>query len=184
VVEFGILALLFAAMMFALVELGLLLNGWVSVSSTTREASRWAATGLRVRGSGGVEGIYDKVLKGQSPPGVPASDQTFIVRYAAGANIWACNQDWCVPPAMCAADPDCVPPAPCTDPQCIPATAFPIPGPPPIPPIGVDVTVTINAEHYQVITPLVRPWFGCAGQDPNCYLPIRSYNTMYYEGVR
>ena len=51
VVEFGILALLFALMMFAIVEFGLLLNGWVSVSSTTREAARWAATGLHVLGS-------------------------------------------------------------------------------------------------------------------------------------
>src|SRR6202035_1949803 len=45
VVEFGIIALLFTALMFATVDFGLLLNTWLAVSTGTREIARNASVG-------------------------------------------------------------------------------------------------------------------------------------------
>src|SRR5579859_1781593 len=45
VVEFGLIAILFTALMFATVDFGLLLNTWLSVSSGTREIARNASVG-------------------------------------------------------------------------------------------------------------------------------------------
>jgi hypothetical protein len=45
------------------------------------------------------------------------------------------------------------------------------------------VTVTVVAHAAQVITPLVRPFFGCSnGSNPNCFVPLTSSTTMRYEG--
>src|SRR6266851_8751665 len=45
IVEFGLIALLFTALMFAVVDFGLLLNTWLAVSSGTREIARNASVG-------------------------------------------------------------------------------------------------------------------------------------------
>jgi Flp pilus assembly protein TadG len=173
VVEFGILALLFALMMFAIVEFGLLLNGWVSVSSTTREAARWAATGLQVAGSGGVDGIYEKVAKGQSPAGVPGYDQTVTVEYG-DPPVWTCTTPVVRPPY-----PNCTSVGGTVRPENFPTLLRST-----LVAIGTPVKVTITAAHYEVITPLVRPFFDCNGSVVHCYVPIRSWNTMYFEGPR
>jgi Flp pilus assembly protein TadG len=158
-------------MMFAIVEFGLLLNGWLSVSSTTREAARWAATGLKVAGSGGTDGIYEKVAHGQAPPGVAATDQTVEVDYGDPPNQWTCQAAVLVP-----SYPPCTGPGGSTaDPRTFPNAAI-APGTP--------VKVTVTARHYEVITPLVRPIFGCDGSVARCYVKLSSWNTMYYEGLR
>jgi TadE-like protein len=46
VVEFGIIAILFTLIMFAIVDFGLLLNDWLSVSAGARQLGRDAAVGL------------------------------------------------------------------------------------------------------------------------------------------
>lgn len=46
VVEFGIVAILFTLILFAIADFGLLLNDWLSVSSTTRQLGRDAAVGM------------------------------------------------------------------------------------------------------------------------------------------
>jgi len=178
VIEFGILALLFALMMFAIVEFGLLLNGWVSVSSTTREAARWAATGLRVSQwtdvLGTHDGIYEKVISGQSPPGVPSRDQTIVITYQSGASTWTCT----AAPLGSGSFPQCNGPGGPYNTYDFPALASP-----PVP-VGATVTVTLLADTYRVITPLVRPIFGCDGSVIDCKVPIKSWNAMYYEGAR
>jgi TadE-like protein len=45
VVEFGIIAILFTLIMFAIADFGLLLNDWLSVSSGARQLARDASTG-------------------------------------------------------------------------------------------------------------------------------------------
>ena len=45
VVEFGIVAILFTLLMFAIVDFGLLLNSWVALSSGTRQVARAATVG-------------------------------------------------------------------------------------------------------------------------------------------
>ena len=44
-VEFGIVAILFTLLMFAIVDFGLLLNSWVALSSGTRQVARAATVG-------------------------------------------------------------------------------------------------------------------------------------------
>jgi len=160
----------------------LLLNGWVSVSSTTREAARWAATGLRVSQwtdvLGTHDGVFDKVAQSQAPPGVASRDQKVIVEYQTATAHWVCTAPpYVAPYTQCtdvlgggSLDPSQVPPAP--------------PGPPTPLPSGATVTVTIIADTYEVITPLIRPIFGCDGTVVHCYIPIKSSNAMYFEGVR
>jgi len=46
VVEFGIIAILFTLIMFAIADFGLLLNDWLSVSTGARQLARDAAVGL------------------------------------------------------------------------------------------------------------------------------------------
>jgi hypothetical protein len=50
------------------------------------------------------------------------------------------------------------------------------------PPANATVTVTVTANTFEVITPLVRPFFGCDGTVPHCRVPITSWTTMRYEG--
>ena len=39
------------------------------------------------------------------------------------------------------------------------------------------------AQGAQVITPLLRPFFGCKdGVNPKCYVPLRSVAIMRFEG--
>jgi len=45
VVEFGIIALLFTLLVFAVIDFGLLLNSWIRISSATREIGRAATVG-------------------------------------------------------------------------------------------------------------------------------------------
>src|SRR6266849_7654746 len=47
IIEFGLIALLFTALMFATVDFGLLLNTWLAVSSGTREIARNASVGKK-----------------------------------------------------------------------------------------------------------------------------------------
>jgi len=47
IVEFGVIALLFTALMFATVDFGLLLNTWLAVSSGTRDIARSASVGKK-----------------------------------------------------------------------------------------------------------------------------------------
>src|SRR4051794_37168941 len=62
-------------MMFGIVEFGMMLNGWVSITSNTREAARWASTGMHV------SDVYAKVQSSSNAPGVSASDLHLEVRY-------------------------------------------------------------------------------------------------------
>src|ERR1700730_16687592 len=45
IVEFGIIALLFTLLMFAIVDFGMLLNTWLAVSSGSRAIARSASVG-------------------------------------------------------------------------------------------------------------------------------------------
>src|SRR5687768_5022558 len=74
-VEFGLVALLFTLLLFGIVDFGLLLNGWISVSSAAREAARTASLGYTV------EEIAAAARPSTSVPGVPASQLTVVVKY-------------------------------------------------------------------------------------------------------
>jgi len=154
--------------MFAIVEFGLLLNGWVAVSSTTREAARWASIGEPV------QSVYDRVRQLPSPAGVDPGRQGFQVIYRSPTTTWTCDNG--TPPATVLS-------VSCTGPGASDPSNFPNPlSSPQTPPPGSTVTVTINAFNYEVITPLIRPMFQCGGNVVHCYVPIESHFVMRYEG--
>ena len=177
-VEFGLIALLFVTMMFAIVEFGLLLNGWLSISSSAREVGRWAATGEHI------DVLANKVRTGQTAPGVPASDLQLQVTYFY---IYDWNDGT---PHHYEYTTTCTPTA-CTGSSTASPSAFPGPPSPLVDPpspngvtSGATVTLKVTAPTYDIITPLVRPFFGCGSGMVHCYVPIASTTTFFYEGQR
>lgn len=190
VVEFGIVALLFTLLVFATVDFGLLLNTWLSVSSASRELARSASVGKQ-----------QVFLQDESSAlNVPSVDR-------GGFPSFCCSPGSAVEVKIEYFDhtaPACQPPVTNTPAAC-PITAgskifnvypFPnadtkgscptspsSPGSPCHPQADDWVTVTVIAHGAQVITPLVRPFFGCSnGSNPKCYVPLTSSTTMRYEG--
>ena len=71
---------------------------------------------------------------------------------------------------VCAGEPSGVnPPDSTTTPSATPAA-------------GDSIQVTVIADNFEVITPLVRPFFGCSTTQQHCYVPLTSATTMRYEG--
>jgi hypothetical protein len=166
-VEFGIIALLFTLIMFAIADFGMLLNGWVAVSAAARDASRRASLGERVD-------VVTNTARDFAPlPGVRPSQVKVVIDY--------CSDPLCTTPppehSFCRAPPSGSPP--CTAPWG--AGDFPTTAVPPIPP-GYTVRVRVIADTFEVITPLVRPFFGCDSTVPHCYVKLTSGSTMRYEG--
>jgi hypothetical protein len=168
IVEFGIIALLFTLLLFGIVDFGLLLNGWISVSSSAREAARAAALGHTA------DSIAAAARSSSSVPGVAASRLTVVVQYdfrdAALATRTICR-------------PGTGSPAPsgftcgAAGTSSAPWDESPKPG------ADDTVIVTVIADQFQVITPLVRPFFGCTdGGASTCYVPLQSSVSMRLEG--
>jgi TadE-like protein len=193
IVEFGLIAILFVGLMFATVDFGLLLNTWLSVSSGTREIARNASVGKNA------VFLQDEASK-LNMPSVSASGFSKFCCDASSAvevqvEYFMGSQTTPAPP--CA--PGCTP--------CPPWTA----GCTPIPPGSINtnypagdlgtvgscgvgpacrplsddmVLVTIVAHGAQIITPLLRPIFGCTnGSNPNCNVPLTSRAIVRYEGA-
>ncbi len=86
IVEFGIIAILFTLIMFAIADFGLLLNDWLSVSSGARQLARDASVGMYscLPGPGGCPGGITPDLFNQAQsltiPGV-AADPYFTGGY-------------------------------------------------------------------------------------------------------
>jgi len=173
VVEFGLIALLFVGLLFAVVDFGLLLNTWLAVSSGSREIARSASVGKR-----------EAFLRDQAEKMVLPSVST------NGFSGWCCDPDDAL--EVTVTYYDCSGASPCAmdaisstnihteywggDPAC---TTFP----PCFPKPDNRVTVTVKAHGAQVITPLIRPFFGCTdGTNPNCNVTLTSSTTMRYEG--
>jgi hypothetical protein len=208
VVEFGIVAITFTLIMFAIADFGLLLNNWLSVSSGVRGIARDAAVG-QVQGYPPVppgNGL-DGEARALKMPGVTA-DPHFGGAYCCAPGsalvLSVVFYDQCTPGVgTCdrigegVADPlstldnryGTVPyRGTCTPPGCL------HPSPPKAgtchgnPCQGDSVVVTLTAAGAQVITPLVRPFFNQPGQCPDssspsrCYVPLSSTVTMRFEG--
>jgi TadE-like protein len=192
IVEFGLIALLFTALVFATVDFGLLLNTWLAVSSGTREIARSASVGKH----------GDLLLAEASKLNMPSVSTVGFTKFCCDGSTSAVevtvdyfmgSQTTPAPP--CA--PSCAP--------CPPWTA----GCKPIPPGSIDSTypagdlgtvgtcggtncrpladdvvlVTVVAHGAQVITPLLRPIFGCTnGANPNCNVPLTTRVTVRFEG--
>ncbi|HEY1297269.1 MAG TPA: TadE family protein [Chloroflexota bacterium] len=209
VVEFGIIAILFTLLLFAIADFGLLLNDWLSVSSGARQLGRDAAVGMfscpQGQCPGGVTPDLWNEAKSLNIPGVGA-DAYFTGGYCCTAGtpgsalqVTVTYYDQCTPgvggcaplsdlskldsrfssngsPGTCnlwqTPGQACSHPAP-------PATAN-VCGKPNCP--GDTVIVTLKAAGAQVITPLIRPFFGCPSNSPKCYVPLSSSATLRVEG--
>jgi len=173
IIEFGLIALLFTALMFATVDFGLLLNTWLAVSSGTREIARNASVGKKA--------LF--LTNETTNLNVPTVDR----QYGSG---WCCDSGkalfltveyfGCVPgPVGCTAWPkgsiDPSYPAPDGTPGTCAIGCHPV---------SDDlVRVTLVAQGAQIITPLLRPAFGCTnGSNPNCYVPLTSTAIMRFDG--
>jgi len=168
IIEFGLIALLFTALMFATVDFGLLLNTWLAVSSGTREIARNASVGKQV--------IF--LTNEATNLNVPTVDR----QYGSG---WCCDSgkalfltveyfDKCVPGVCGPISPTLVSNLYYGG-TCAGVCAYPV--------SDDMVRVTLVAQGAQIITPLLRPAFGCTnGSNPNCYVPLTSIAIMRFEG--
>jgi hypothetical protein len=169
-VEFGLLALLFTLILFGIADFGMLLNGWVAVSSSAREAARHASVGDKI------DPIADSARNFAPVPGVRPSQVKVVIQYCTNTDpqCAAPVRTWCsggTPPPqygfMCTVGWD---------------ASWPV-SPPMGPPPGYTAKVTVIADTFEVITPLVRPIFGCDGSVPHCWVPIVSSTAMRFEGA-
>lgn len=175
VVEFGIIALLLVSLTFAVVDFGLLLNTWLSVSASSRELARSASVGKKAP-------FLDTEAKAMGGPSV--SLVGFSDRCCGPTSAIYVKVDYFAP---CPPGPSCAPldPTLLIDPArlltdyggtCAGATCHPLP--------DDTVRVTVTAQGAQVITPLIRPFFGCAdGTRPTCNVALASTTVMRFEGI-
>ncbi len=191
IVEFGIVSILFTLLMFAVVDFGLLLNGWLTVSADAQKLARDAAVGS----------TQAELLATASSYGIPGvtADAGYFSSYCCDPNTSALAltvtyYDECTP-GVAGCNPVSVMStldhnygagtcntAPCAHPGRPSAggtTTCPGPGPCP----GDTVVVTLTARGARVITPLVRPFFHCSdGGAAPCFVPLSSTATMRFDG--
>jgi Flp pilus assembly protein TadG len=170
IVEFGLIALLFTLLMFAIVDFGLLLNSWLAVSSGSRDLARAAAVGK-------TNPELEDIAKGIVAPSI---NQYGFADTCCGSTdaVWVQIDlfEQCIPGA-----PSCTPKN-----QSVVSTAeygglcgssCYIPKP------DDSIMVTVKAQGAEVITPLVRPFFGCSdGTAPVCNVTLTSRTVVRYEG--
>ena len=179
-VEFGIVAILFTLLMFAVVDFGLLLNSWVALSSGTRQVARAATVGYSATD-------LASMIDGLTLPGVTRQSYAPFAKYCCGENgsrdevvLTIAYYDGtaglaCIPGAT-----GCNPVDPSTVDKnywggtCPSACAHPA--------RGDMILVNISAPGMEVVTPLVRPFFGCASDQPHCNVQLASSAIMRYEG--
>jgi len=182
VVEFGIVAILFTLLMFAVVDFGLLLNSWVAISSGTRQVARATTVGFLATD-------LTTMVSGLNLPGVSRTPYSPFASYCCGSGgsddeivLTVQYYTGCVPGAA-----GCNPvsastvdnhywggtfscdtwPTPCAS----------------IHPLRSDmIVVSLSAPGMEVVTPLVRPFFGCSSSQVHCNVRLASSAMMRYEG--
>ena len=177
VVEFGIVAVLFTLLMFAVVDFGLLLNSWIALSSGTRQVARAATVGY-------LKGDLHDMANSLALPGITRTPYAPFLQYCcgeAGSNdeivLTVQYYSGCVPGAV-----GCTPLLPDkVDSRywgggvtCTPSCAHPA--------RGDMIVVNLSAPGVEVVTPLVRPFFGCSSTQAHCNVRLSSSAMMRYEG--
>jgi TadE-like protein len=188
VVEFGVLALMFVLLMFAVVDLGLLLNSWVRLSAATREIGRAATVGYN-------GDSLEEMGRALVLPGVSHTMFGPFSGYCCGPNdkivltIDYYNGDPTVACIPGGASP-CTPlPASSVDDyywgggtHCTGRPSTPCAGLHPL--RGDIIVVSLAAPGMEVVTPLVRPFFGCGSSDAHCTVRLGSTAMMRYENTQ
>jgi TadE-like protein len=192
VVEFGIVAILFTLLMFAVVDFGLLLNSWVAISSGTRQVARAATVGFLATD-------LTTMVNGLNLPGVSRASYPPFTKYCCGEG--GSNDEIVLTVQYYNGDPSLTP-APCIPGAagCNPVSAssvdnhfwggtYPCPTWTPTTPCpnihplrGDMIVVSISSPGMEVVTPLVRPFFGCSSSQVHCNVRLASSAMMRYEG--
>ena len=180
VVEFGIVAILFTLLMFAVVDFGLLLNSWVALSSGTRQVARAATVGY-------VATDLSSMVTSLTLPGVSRQSYAPFAKYCCGESGSRDEVVLTVAYYDGSSGLACIPGAAGCDPldanavdknywggQCVTACAHPA--------RGDMIVVSLSAPGMEVVTPLVRPFFGCASDQLHCNVQLASSAMMRYEG--
>jgi hypothetical protein len=233
IVEFGLVALLFTLLLMGAVDFAILLNGWLGVSSSARDVARVIAVGACT--PTGVAGFASSRCRsggGLTPnaPCTPAAADCVQARLQITGVDYAGLGPGAVTYTVTVCSPDLStcspsPPGTCSSPaaftcsnlsniypggRCDPQTLLDNasnPCPTPIHPQPGDAIVLTLTAQIQVVTPLVRPFFGCAGwwisvfkddkgvthgnppytpgdpSNPRCDVPIASRTVARYEGL-
>lgn len=172
-VEFGIVALLFVLLMFAVVDFGFLLNSWIRLSAATRDVARLASVG-------GDKNALDSLVKSVAMPGVSSTIYppfTGPCCQVGDKVVLSISYYPCIPNN---------PPGTCTG--ALPTNAVDSTywgGTGPVgslhPAIGDTIVVTLQAPGMEVLTPLVRPFFGCDGSQLHCNVQLNSSTMVRFE---
>ena len=182
VVEFGIVAILFTLLMFAVVDFGLLLNSWVAISSGTRQVARATTVGFLATD-------LTTMVSGLNLPGVSRTPYSPFASYCCGSGgsdgeivLTVQYYTGCVPGSA-----GCNPvSASAVDNHYWGGTSSCITWPTPCPSIhplrGDMIVVSLSAPGMEVVTPLVRPFFGCSSSQVHCNVRLASSAMMRYEG--
>jgi hypothetical protein len=159
VVEFGLIAVLFLSLVFGIFDMGMMFSGWISLGSAASVAARQAAVGnisailSTVQGTAMVAGVAPTDLKVAVTVTHNGSSTTYC---SAATSTWKS-----VPSGLT-----------CTG----LLSAMPSPA------INDSLTVLVDADTYQIVTPPIRLVFGCTDSSTACYFPLTSATTVRYEG--
>jgi hypothetical protein len=180
VVEFGIVAILFTLLMFAIVDFGLLLNSWVALSSGTRQVARAATVGY-------VATDLSSMVSSLTLPGISRQAYAPFAKYCCGESGSRDEVVLSVAYYDGSSGLACIPGVSGCNPLdahtvdknywgglCASACAHPA--------RGDMILVSLSAPGMEVVTPLVRPFFGCASDQLHCNVQLASSAIMRYEG--
>ncbi len=168
VVEFGIVAVIFAFLIMGIIDFGILLNAWLTMSSGSGALGRLAGVGTAAP----TVAAQKLVLSGSTT--TPSIKLQVLVQCQRGC--WDVGpDDW--------RDVDMTNPS-------VPYTLLspytyqsgPYKGLL-APQQGAMVRVVVDAPSVEVVTPAVRAAFGCPGDQPHCYVPLETTATVRYEGI-
>jgi hypothetical protein len=182
------IALTFVLLLFAIVDLGFLVNSWVRLSSATRDVARLAAVGYQGTN-------LESMVRATALPGVSPNVGSPFTKYCCDSNdkvvlTVTYYPRTCTPPLTgCTPIPDadllpgywpwprtarCTENPPTQAPRCHPQP-------------GDTLVVSLVAPGMEVITPLVRPFFEsnrCQGNQLHCYVRLGSTTMVRFEGNR
>jgi hypothetical protein len=167
IVEFGLVALLLCLLLFGVFDFGMLLNGWIAVTSAAREGARQGAVGIPLTCTAPSCTLSTDLTSIVHALRIPDADSPVSVSVIyCPSGVSACTSATQRDPSTLT-----IPYGPCD-----PATTT-CAGP------TTDDLITVSvAAPLQVVTPLVRPFF-CGSAPGKCLRTVNSSATMRYEGA-
>ena len=191
VVEFGIVALIFVLILMGIFDFGLLMNAWLGVSSSSGDLVRRAAVGVAPNVL--ATDVTKVLVPGSSGP----AQLTLWVRIQcpsgcnetnANGDLWAqVDPTTSTPPYLFTGTTLLYQTNGTIVSGTIPSGSYTYSSGPNsgknAPVMGDLLKARVTASKFEVETPLVRPFFGCAGNQAHCYVPLQSDTNARFEGA-